>query len=201
MCTTSRPSAGKHHVHHQPRHHLPGLSARERPRGRAQPRPDPAGRRHLARGVRDGRVEDRRVVEQSGEQRVHEFRAQVQAYTPSSQIRPASPRPSSARARPRRACRRLAARSPTGRFAGWWFLSASNASIISAPAARTDAEREVLDAYFANPSCPALCRASTSFCARSDKDVDGRDEPGHDGGVGQTLSKIAVVSSLCLNRG
>ena len=29
------------------------------------------------------------------------------------------------------------------------------------------------------PSCPALCRASTS-CVPADKVVDGRDEPGHD---------------------
>jgi hypothetical protein len=31
-----------------------------------------------------------------------------------------------------------------------------------------------------SPSCPALCRASTSFFADA-PDVDGRDEPGHDG--------------------
>jgi len=29
------------------------------------------------------------------------------------------------------------------------------------------------------PSCPALCRASTSSRPRSE-DVDGRDKPGHD---------------------
>src|SRR5262249_15548220 len=29
-------------------------------------------------------------------------------------------------------------------------------------------------------SCPALCRASTSFYVKSKADVDGRDEPGHD---------------------
>ncbi len=35
-------------------------------------------------------------------------------------------------------------------------------------------------------SCPALCRASTSFFARQEsKDVDGRDEPGHDESVRQ----------------
>src|SRR4051812_18985846 len=31
-------------------------------------------------------------------------------------------------------------------------------------------------------SCPALCRASTSYFLRRCKDVDGRDKPGHDGG-------------------
>ena len=31
------------------------------------------------------------------------------------------------------------------------------------------------------PSCPALCRASTSYFANGKKDVDGRDKPGHDG--------------------
>src|SRR5205807_10206584 len=30
------------------------------------------------------------------------------------------------------------------------------------------------------PSCPALCRASTSFFVASYQDVDGRDEPGLD---------------------
>jgi hypothetical protein len=31
-------------------------------------------------------------------------------------------------------------------------------------------------------SCPALCRASTSFVSKGRKeDVDGRDKPGHDG--------------------
>src|ERR1700761_6167641 len=29
-------------------------------------------------------------------------------------------------------------------------------------------------------SCPALCRASTSFFSTASKDVDGRDKPGHD---------------------
>jgi hypothetical protein len=29
-------------------------------------------------------------------------------------------------------------------------------------------------------SCPALCRASTSYFAPNKKDVDGRDKPGHD---------------------
>ena len=29
-------------------------------------------------------------------------------------------------------------------------------------------------------SCPALCRASTSFFANKKQGVDGRDEPGHD---------------------
>jgi hypothetical protein len=29
-------------------------------------------------------------------------------------------------------------------------------------------------------SCPALCRASTSFFVGASKDVDGRDKPGHD---------------------
>jgi len=31
-----------------------------------------------------------------------------------------------------------------------------------------------------NPSCPALCRASTSLYVLCKKDVDGRDKPGHD---------------------
>jgi hypothetical protein len=30
-----------------------------------------------------------------------------------------------------------------------------------------------------NSSCPALCRASTSLLPLSEKDVDGRDKPGH----------------------
>ena len=30
------------------------------------------------------------------------------------------------------------------------------------------------------PSCPALCRASTSLQPCSKEDVDGRDKPGHD---------------------
>jgi hypothetical protein len=29
-------------------------------------------------------------------------------------------------------------------------------------------------------SCPALCRASTSFQTSDKQDVDGRDKPGHD---------------------
>src|SRR5580692_4031370 len=33
--------------------------------------------------------------------------------------------------------------------------------------------------YFS--SCPALCRASTSFTLQRRKVVDGRDKPGHDG--------------------
>ena len=32
-------------------------------------------------------------------------------------------------------------------------------------------------------SCPAWCRASTSFCVAKPQDVDGRDKPGHDGEV------------------
>jgi hypothetical protein len=30
------------------------------------------------------------------------------------------------------------------------------------------------------PSCPALCRASTTFLNSVTQDVDGRDKPGHD---------------------
>src|SRR5437764_529993 len=37
-----------------------------------------------------------------------------------------------------------------------------------------------------SPSCPALCRASTSYFA-AQQGVDGRDKPGHDGQV-RTLS-------------
>jgi hypothetical protein len=32
-----------------------------------------------------------------------------------------------------------------------------------------------------SPSCPALCRASTSLLSNGKKGVDGRDKPGHDG--------------------
>ncbi len=32
-------------------------------------------------------------------------------------------------------------------------------------------------------SCPALCRASTSWMSVHRKDVDGRDKPGHDDGA------------------
>ena len=42
------------------------------------------------------------------------------------------------------------------------------------------------DVTFAPPSCPALCRASTS-CFK--KDVDGRDEPGHDDLVSSNQSE------------
>jgi hypothetical protein len=35
-------------------------------------------------------------------------------------------------------------------------------------------------AFIKASSCPALCRASTSYCEIAEKDVDGRDKPGHD---------------------
>jgi hypothetical protein len=35
-------------------------------------------------------------------------------------------------------------------------------------------------AFYPSSSCPALCRASTSYLHLSKQDVDGRDEPGHD---------------------
>jgi len=38
-------------------------------------------------------------------------------------------------------------------------------------------------AFITNSSCPALCRASTSWLHSSKKDVDGRDKPGHDEGA------------------
>ncbi len=41
-----------------------------------------------------------------------------------------------------------------------------------------------------NSSCPALCRASTSL-HQDKKDVDGRDKPGHDGGVAHQSSRFA----------
>jgi hypothetical protein len=34
--------------------------------------------------------------------------------------------------------------------------------------------------FWLSSSCPTLCRASTSWLRFSKKDVDGRDEPGHD---------------------
>src|SRR5438105_880560 len=40
-------------------------------------------------------------------------------------------------------------------------------------------------------SCPALCRASMSFCCCNVKDVDGRDKPGHDGVGGITRAYAA----------
>jgi hypothetical protein len=33
---------------------------------------------------------------------------------------------------------------------------------------------------FVHPSCPAVCRASTSLFDGEKEDVDGRDKPGHD---------------------
>jgi hypothetical protein len=51
-------------------------------------------------------------------------------------------------------------------------------------------------------SCPALCRASTSFPDPSKKDVDGRDVPGHDEKSGlankfpfRLLSHLVVIYS------
>jgi hypothetical protein len=47
-----------------------------------------------------------------------------------------------------------------------------------------------------NPSCPALCRASTSCSENSKQGVDGRDEPGHDetnrqfNGLGKLLNLL-----------
>src|SRR5579862_312237 len=42
------------------------------------------------------------------------------------------------------------------------------------------------------PSCPALCRASTSCFEPNAKDVDGRDKPGHDASRGKWSKDYAV---------
>ncbi|AUC96422.1 hypothetical protein CWS35_20840 [Bradyrhizobium sp. SK17] len=42
------------------------------------------------------------------------------------------------------------------------------------------------------PSCPALCRASTFWFPR-DKDVDGRDKPGHDERGGSKAKPLAAI--------
>src|SRR5262245_28470842 len=44
--------------------------------------------------------------------------------------------------------------------------------------------------YCLSTSCPALCRASTSSGRCSTKDVDGRDEPCHDGGGGRAWGRL-----------
>jgi hypothetical protein len=38
-----------------------------------------------------------------------------------------------------------------------------------------------MNVVVSQPSCSALCRASTPSMQRISQDVDGRDEPGHDG--------------------
>jgi hypothetical protein len=40
------------------------------------------------------------------------------------------------------------------------------------------------------PSCPGLSRASTAFLPPVIKDVDGRDEPGHDDGDAPNVSEL-----------
>src|SRR6185503_8200203 len=44
-------------------------------------------------------------------------------------------------------------------------------------------------------SCPGLTRASTTFAA-AEKDVDGRDKPGHDGGGRRRLLRITTMSAV-----
>jgi penicillin-binding protein 1C len=44
-----------------------------------------------------------------------------------------------------------------------------------------------------SPSCPGLSRASTS-AVEKDKDVDGRDKPGHDGARKRRTVRVAVIS-------
>ena len=60
----------------------------------------------------------------------------------------------------------------------------------SSPGRRAAAEgsRPMIGRYQSEPSCPALCRASTSTLA-SIEDVDGRDKPGHDERGGSTASE------------
>jgi hypothetical protein len=43
-----------------------------------------------------------------------------------------------------------------------------------------DASLREVEAEAIEPSCPALCRASTSSRTHGRKDVDGRVKPGHD---------------------
>jgi penicillin-binding protein 1C len=48
-------------------------------------------------------------------------------------------------------------------------------------------------------SCPGLARASTSSLSEGSKDVDGRDKPGHDGGIGRRrFFRIAVSLAFVL---
>ncbi|MBV9983132.1 MAG: penicillin-binding protein 1C [Bradyrhizobium sp.] len=46
-------------------------------------------------------------------------------------------------------------------------------------------------------SCPALCRASTSFLAKNE-DVDGRDKPGHDGGGKRRAVRVVAAITLVI---
>jgi penicillin-binding protein 1C len=46
-------------------------------------------------------------------------------------------------------------------------------------------------------SCPALCRASTSFLAKNE-DVDGRDKPGHDGGGKRRAVRVLATTMLAI---
>src|SRR5437588_11800949 len=47
-----------------------------------------------------------------------------------------------------------------------------------------------------NSSCPGLSRASTSLKQRGTKDVEGRDEPGHDGGRSTRRSSMTLFAEI-----
>src|SRR3954451_13946718 len=50
-----------------------------------------------------------------------------------------------------------------------------------------------------SPSCPALCRVSTSLLA-AQKHVDGRDKPGHDGLCGKNVDRGTSARSKASSR-
>ncbi len=52
----------------------------------------------------------------------------------------------------------------------------------AAPKPPTSPCKGLITEHSLSPSCPGLSRASTYFDQRGEKDVDGRDKPGHDGG-------------------
>ncbi len=51
----------------------------------------------------------------------------------------------------------------------------------AAPQSLTQKETNEIKLSHLAPSCPVLCWASTPLLQRQQKDVDGRDKPGHDG--------------------
>ena len=56
------------------------------------------------------------------------------------------------------------------------------------------ARREAIRATLACSSCPALCRASTPL--QQQKDVDGRDKPGHDERDGPRIAFRVIRATL-----
>ncbi len=59
-------------------------------------------------------------------------------------------------------------------------------------------ELEHAAAPHTQPSCPGLTRASTSSLRSRGNDVDGRDKPGHDGGIRRKAMRLAAIAAAML---